>query len=190
LLKLLIKDIIIKNSRISYNQWKKALGGLMQPPEIKKFTANTNIIIDGIPIILSWEIEKAYQLIIDNNIGNVSQLSEIQVRPNKNTTYKLTAIGHFGTAEKIFDITVFPTPIIETIFVPAPQFNFQTTLSNISIASPNINTAITFNESAISEPPKFVIADDVILKAKPKYRNESEISISQVFNNLMKIIKQ
>ena len=176
-----------KNNRVSYNQWKRALGGLMQPPEIKKFTANNNVILDGIPIILNWETEKAYQLNIDNNIGDVSQLTEIQVRPNKNTTYKLTAIGHFGTTEKTFDITVFPTPVIETIFVPAPQFNFQTTLSNISIASPNINTAISFNESAISEPPKFVFADELILNAKPKYKNE--ISISKVFNNLMKKIR-
>jgi serine/threonine protein kinase len=178
-----------KNSRISYNQWKKALGGLMQPPEIKMFTANTNIITDGIPIILTWETEKAYQLIIDNNIGDVSQVSEFQVRPNKNTTYKLTAIGHFGTAEKTFDITVFPTPVIETIFVPAPQFNFQTTLSNISIASPNIDTAITFNENGISAPPIFAKIDDVIFNAKPAFKSKNEISISKIFNNLIKKIK-
>lgn len=131
-----------KNSRISYNQWKKSLGGLMQPPEIKKFTANKNIILDGIPIVLTWETEKAYQLTIDNNIGDVSQLTEIQVRPNKNTTYKLTVVGHFGTTEKAFDVTVFPTPIIETLQIPTPIFNHQTLISNFKIETPEINLNI------------------------------------------------
>jgi serine/threonine protein kinase len=134
-----------KNSRISYNQWKKALGGLMQPPEIKRFTAHTNIIIDGIPLILTWETEKAYQLIIDNNIGDVSQVSEFQVKPNKNTTYKLTAIGHFGTTEKTFDVTVFPTPLINTINIPTPIFNHQTSISNFKIEAPNIELGIDLN---------------------------------------------
>lgn len=136
------------NLRLSYKQWINTIKGLMHPPSILKFQADNHVIIDGIPVLLSWDIDsKAHTVIIDNGIGDVTNTKEIKIRPKKNTTYTLKVIGHFGESKKSIDISVFPTPIIETLQIPTPIFNHQTMISNFKIESPQINLGIDINKN-------------------------------------------
>jgi serine/threonine protein kinase len=134
------------NLRLSYKQWINAIKGLMLPPSISKFEADNSVIIDGIPVLLSWDIDsKAHTVTIDNGIGDVTGMNEIRIRPEKNTTYTLKVIGHFGESEKSIYISVFPTPVIKTLHIPTPIFNHQTSISNFKIETPQINLGIDLN---------------------------------------------
>lgn len=141
------------NLRLSYKQWINAIKGLMQPPSISKFEADNSIIIDGIPVLLSWDIDsKAHTVLINNGIGDVTGINEIRILPNKNTTYTLKVIGHFGETEKSIDISVFPTPMIKTLQIPTPIFNHQTSISNFKIESPNIDLGVNLNPNIFVKP--------------------------------------
>lgn len=141
------------NLRLSYKQWINAIKGLMQPPSISKFEADNSIIIDGIPVLLSWDIDsKAHTVLINNGIGDVTGINEIRILPNKNTTYTLKVIGHFGETEKSIDISVFPTPMIKTLQIPTPIFNHQTSISNFKIESPNIDLGVNLNSNIFVKP--------------------------------------
>lgn len=145
------------NRRLSYKQWLRVLSSLMQPPVIKSFVADNTVIISGVPITLKWQTEKTHTIIIDNGIGDVTGKTEIKVRPDKNTTFHLKAIGHFGEIEKSIDVTIFPTPIIETIQIPTPVFNHNITISNFKIDSPKIDLSVKLdNELFKIKPPEFV----------------------------------
>lgn len=141
------------NLRLSYKQWINAIKGLMLPPSISKFEADNTVIIDGIPVLLSWEIDsKAHTVTIDNGVGDVTGKNEVRIRPDKNTTYTLKVIGHFGETDKTLDISVFPTPIIKTISIPTPIFNHQTTISNFKIETPKIDLGVDLNPNIFVQP--------------------------------------
>ena len=171
------------NKRLSYKQWLRALDALMQPPTIKSFSADQSIIIGGIPVNLKWQVEKAHTIIIDNGIGNVTGKTEIKVRPDKNTTYNLKAIGHFGEIEKSVDITIFPTPVIETLFIPTVNFNSGVSVNPISISSPYIHNKVEFENSLQISTPKFTDLNQNIVSAKPLFKKES-VSISSIFEKI------
>ena len=79
-------------------------------------------------------------------------MNEIRIRPEKNTTYTLKVIGHFGETEKSVDISVFPTPIIKTLQIPTPIFNHQTSISNFKIESPKIELGVDLNPNIFVQP--------------------------------------
>lgn len=142
------------NLRLSYKQWINAIKGLMLPPTISKFEADNSVIIDGIPVLLSWDVDKkAHTVSIDNGIGEVTGKTEVRIRPDKNTIYTLKVVGHFGETEKSVDISVFPTPIIKTLHIPTPIFNHQTSISNFRIEAPQINLAVDLNPNIFVSTP-------------------------------------
>lgn len=145
------------NLRLSYKQWINAIKGLMLPPYISSFEADNSVVIDGIPVVLSWNIDKkAHTVLIDNGIGDVTGKTEITIRPIKNTTYKIRVIGHFGETEKSIDISVFPTPIIKTLLIPTPIFTHQTSITNFRVETPQINLNIDSNTKIfVSSSAKF-----------------------------------
>lgn len=179
------------NKRLSYKQWLNALKGLMEPPFIKSFGAEKSVIINGISVILKWQVDKAHTLIIDNGIGDVTEKSEIKIRPDKNTTYQLKAIGHFGEVEKSFDITIFPTPIIESLKVPSPEFNSRININSFNISAPKLNSIINFEQVKLTELQNpFVKLDIALDQTRPIYKREVEFwNISDVFNKIKKILK-
>ena len=180
------------NRRLSYRQWVKVLGALMQPPIINSFVADKSVVIGGVPINLKWNVEKAHTIIIDNGIGDVTGETEIKVRPDKNTTYNLKAIGHFGQAEQTIDITIFPTPLIESLLVPSPDFNSRLNLSPFNISAPKINVSINLNSAKFTAlTSSFTKLNDTLKQTKPLYKNEETFwSISEVYNKIKKSINQ
>lgn len=179
------------NRRLSYRQWLRALGALMQPPTIKNFIADKHIVIGGVPVVLKWQIDKAHTVTIDNGIGDVTGKNEIKVRPDKNITYTIRAIGHFGEVSKSIDITIFPTPLIESLKVPSPDFSSQININPISISSPKINVSIKLEKDKLSEiPNSFIQLNEDFQEIKPLYkRHETFWNISEVFDKIKKSLK-
>ena len=143
------------NKRLSYKQWTRALSNLMQPPNIKDFSADRKVIIGGAPITLTWQIERAHTITIDNGIGNVTGKNEIKVTPGKNTTYNLKAVGHFGEDAKAIDITIFPTPVIETLVRPTPSFSSNVKIENFVLSRPVVDVRIKFHSTISFNTPQF-----------------------------------
>lgn len=97
------------------------------PPEIIKFSLDKYIVISGQKTTLSWEVKNAHKVEIDNKIGKVNTKGSISAFPNQNTIYKLTASGYGdNVSSQETGLTVFPTPIIESLLVPMPDFNLST----------------------------------------------------------------
>jgi hypothetical protein len=123
------------------------------PPIIHSFSINEQFAIKGSPIKLSWNVEGAYTLLIDNGVGVVSELTEKIVTLGNNGIYKLSAKNYFGI-ESTFEtaVTIFPTPVIDNIFIPKPDLNTQVISSN----KPTFNISFEFDSSRITPNINFV----------------------------------
>jgi hypothetical protein len=123
------------------------------PPIISSFSINEKFAIIGSPIKLIWNVEGATSLTIDNGVGNVNELTEKITTLGSNGVYKLTAMNYFGF-ESISEtaVTIFPTPIIQNIFIPKPELNTQIISSN----QPTFNISLEFNSSQITPNVNFV----------------------------------
>jgi hypothetical protein len=77
-------------------------------PQIASFTINPAEIKRGDTATLNWgAVTNANAAVIDNGIGGVPAPGSRQVRPDKNTTYTLTATGCGGTNTTQTTIAVF-----------------------------------------------------------------------------------
>jgi hypothetical protein len=123
------------------------------PPIIHSFFINEQFAIKGSPIKLSWNVEGATTLSIDNGIGSVTGLTEKTTSLGNNGVYKLSAKNYFGI-ESISEtaVTIFPTPIIENIFIPRPELHIQAIANN----QPTFNISLEFNSSRITPNVNFV----------------------------------
>ena len=96
---------------------EKSLELVLPPPKVVVFSADSELSTEGEPVELFWEVENAYRVSIDQEIGEVPTVGKMKVKPNQAyTTYKLTAEGHSGVVEKTFMITRFPIPLEDTLF--------------------------------------------------------------------------
>jgi hypothetical protein len=100
----------------------------LEPPIIKAFTSDRVVLIQGSEISLSWEVENALEVSINNGVNEVEHSGSIILKPQDNFEYVLTAIGFNETVVRKLEIKVFPTPIIKSIQVPIPLFEKITNL--------------------------------------------------------------
>lgn len=159
-----------------------------QPPVIIFFKIDVPFAIEGSPITLSWNIEGARLIEIDNGIGDVSNLNSKVITLGKNGVFNLTAKNYFGvTVEKHTAISIFPIPIVEGVFIPKPQFNFRVlsliqtafNFNLISFNQPSFNVgAISFNQ------PKFNLVTNIpenLEKNRPTFTKIDKLSIKILF---------
>lgn len=101
------------------------------PPTISSFSINEDIAIVGSPITLSWNVENAHSIEINNGVGDVTNKTSKEVISTENSgIYKLIAKNYFGiTSEKETSITVFPTPLIKSLIIPTPNIEKEINLS-------------------------------------------------------------
>jgi hypothetical protein len=78
------------------------------PPTISTFTADPGSITSGQSGTLTWSVSDATAVSI-SGIGTVSG-SSIQVQPDADTDYVLTATNEAGTAQARTGVTVYPQP--------------------------------------------------------------------------------
>jgi serine/threonine protein kinase len=173
--------------RLTYRQWINVLGGIMQPPIIKKFNCDRKSVINGVPVTLSWEVENFHTILIDNQIGDVTGKTEIKVIPPKDIIYTIKAIGYFGEAEANIDIKIFPTPVLECLKVPMPEFSSRVNLDPIQISSPKINVTINF-DSLISNRPTFPEQSKELRILKPQYQSTNALKLSNIYEKIIRKI--
>ncbi|MEM7373956.1 MAG: hypothetical protein AAF587_35520 [Bacteroidota bacterium] len=95
---------------------------ILPPPRILHFGAETGISTEGEAIELSWEVENAYQIYIDQGIGEVNPVGRVKVKPQRAyTTYTMEVIGHSGSASQVFEILRFPIPLEEPEVLESPK---------------------------------------------------------------------
>jgi len=153
-----------------------------QPPVIHFFKIDVPFAIKGSPINLTWNVEGARKIEIDNGIGDVSTLISKAISLGSNGVFNLTAKNYFGIKAKAqTGVAIFPIPIIEGIFIPKPQFNVQA----ISFNQPTFNLQTTvFNNIEITQP-KFSQLDTLGSKILLKKRTLNSILFS---NNIFKLL--
>ena len=73
---------------------------------IVKFTIEPSIINKDEKVIISWEIDKAKSVIINNGIGSVSNKGEREIYPYESTIYQLTAKNETKILTATVELTV------------------------------------------------------------------------------------
>lgn len=140
-----------RSKRLSYNQWERAIAVQMKPPVIKAFVSDRSSTIAGVEVTLRWEVERAVRVEIDNGVGEVIGASEIKVRPQVPVTYTLQAIGHFGVATARVEVLIFPTPLIESLFVPTPNVDSFVRIDGLRLAPPIVDLHVRLDRDRLSD---------------------------------------
>lgn len=130
------------------------LNNLTAKPKIVYFKTDRETIISGVEVTLSWMVDGADEIIINEGIGLVKETDSITVKPISERNFKIIASNMFGSDERQIHISTFPTPVIETLIVPMPEFKSKINLSSLNVSSLEIDLSINFNNIS-SENPKF-----------------------------------
>jgi serine/threonine protein kinase len=168
-------------ARSSYKDWKRALGSVQEPPKIINFSADKTAVIQSQNIELKWNVVNATEVIIDNDLGQVPLSGKAEVKPSIDKKYTLLAKGYFGESTKDIDIRVFPTPVLESLTVPAPDFSSRVTLNPIAISPPKIDLTIKLDHGNINRPiiPKL---SSRVENIRPQYPKKSKnLGLSKLF---------
>ncbi len=120
-----------------------------QPVAILSFSASASQIEQGQPTTLQWKTANASQVSINNGISRVDDSGQTTVRPQRNTTYVLTAAGNGGTQQRSLNIVVEPKtaakppapapsqpkPVDQTALVRATVAKFNAALAAHSVSA-------------------------------------------------------
>ncbi|MDR1155274.1 MAG: hypothetical protein LBL04_11250 [Bacteroidales bacterium] len=156
-------------------------------PEIKLFEVSPNVVIASQPVSISWEVKNAKKIEIDNGVGEVSNSGAKKVLHDKNTLYQITAYGELSSVTKDIVVTVFPTPIIESLLVPMPDFESRINLN--PIGSPKIDVSINIPDFNFN-PPQFTKPDVNLDKIKPLYKPKVSIfNFSKIYERIKETIR-
>ncbi|MGD0907433.1 MAG: IPT/TIG domain-containing protein [Candidatus Acidiferrales bacterium] len=74
-------------------------------PSIASFTANSQLVSAGTPVMLSWNVTGASYVIVSPGVGAVRGTS-VSVMPTQSTTYTLYVTNAFGRSTATINITV------------------------------------------------------------------------------------
>lgn len=158
---------------------------LTAKPVIKYFKADKGIIFDTQKFTLSWESENGRTAEVEG-FGTVDLNGSLPLAAIGQSFFKLKISNEFGYTFQDLSLTRFPTPVIESLKIPTPDFESRLNLNPINIQSPNINVSINFEASKLSHTPSsFIKLNEDIQNIKPLYNKESLFwNISKVFERL------
>ncbi|KSA13477.1 protein kinase domain-containing protein [Maribacter dokdonensis] len=144
----------------------KPFNKYLEPPTIHEFSCNKKVVIKGAELILLWHVENAIKVTI-SAVGEVKHLGRAIVKPLDHHEYKLTAIGFNETKEAVLNVKVFPTPLIESVLVPIPEFHSTTNLKikipqfpDIQLGINKINSSLDLNFNENLEEINFIELND------------------------------
>jgi serine/threonine protein kinase len=157
------------------------------PPTIIHFSVDKDVIISGQKVYLSWEIKNAFEIIINNGIGKVNNANDqIEIFPSQNTNFKIQAKGIGGKVEQEIFVKVFPTPIIESLKIPMPDFTSRFSLSSVVLNPPNINVSINLPDFNFNIP-EYVTPNIPLNRIKPEYKPKMSIfNFSKLYERIRK----
>ena len=82
-------------------------------PKIISFTANPTTVAPNTISKLSWRIDgEPTEISIDQGVGDVTGLTEVEVSPRTTTTYKITASNNHGSVKETVKVNVKDVPVI------------------------------------------------------------------------------
>ena len=111
----------------------------LPPAKISHFMGNKSVSTEGEPIEISWEVENAYRVMIDNEIGEVEPSGKITVKPTQAYTfYTLRAIGYSGEDARTFQLTRFPIPLEESLIPVSTDLS-----ANMDLNEKNLQESLT-----------------------------------------------
>ena len=86
-------------------------GGSAKPLAIQRFIAIPPEVAAGTPTVLSWDVEGAESVELDNGIGMVQATGSRTVHPAATSTYRLVAVSGTSLATASIRVLVMPAPI-------------------------------------------------------------------------------
>lgn len=166
------------------------LESYLVPPTIIHFSIDKDVAISGQRVILSWEIKNAFEIEINNGIGKVKNpIDKIEIFPNQNTNFKIQAKGIGGKVEQEKFVKVFPTPIIESLKIPMPDFTSRFSLSSVVLNPPNINVSINLPDFNLNIP-EYVTPNIPLNRIKPEYKPKMSIfNFSKLYESIKRRIR-
>lgn len=182
------KDIIfILSSKSGFNSKRTIHIKVIKRAVIKAFLADRHFSYPNLPIKLSWDVENAKSISIDNyGVNNCK--GSIEVNPGDVTTYTLKVRDTFGEIERTLTINMLPLPAIKSILIPTPKIEENLA---ISYTPPQFEAFVpvpTFDSSLVKlevpnipnlrTSPYFV---KPISKKKGKFRNPFKTLYSYFF---------
>ena len=165
------------------------LNNLTAKPKIVYFKTDRENIISGVEVTLSWKVEGADEIVINEGIGVVKESDSITAKPNSERNYKITATNKFGIDEQQIHISTFPTPVIETLKIPMPEFMSRVNLNPIQISSPKIDVSINF-DSLFSSRPIFTEQSNELRTLKPQHKPKNELNLSSIYESIRRKISR
>lgn len=164
------------------------LNNLTAKPKIVYFKSDRETIISGVEITLNWKVEGADDIEISDGIGTVKENDSLTLKPNSERNYKITAINKFGIVEKQIKISTFPTPFLESLKVPMPDFQSRINLNPIKIRSPKIDVSINLNHIYL-ERRRFTEPSSDLKSIKTSYLKRTSIfNISKLYEAIRRKI--
>lgn len=136
--------ILVAENKVGQTTPRKILIDIdRSPPVIHFFQINQQFGIKGYPATLSWHVQGAFTITIDNDVGNVTGLSKKKIILGDHGHFKLIAKNYFGFASTFeTSITIFPTPLIENLCIPTPKLDTEdiNNILTIFFSSTNLNS--------------------------------------------------
>lgn len=155
-------------------------------PKIKLFEVSPEVVIASIPVTISWRVENAKKIEINNGVGEVNIKGHKTILHDKNTLYQLTAWGELSSVTKEIVVKVFPTPIIESLNIPMPDFTNRFSLNSIVLNPPKINLPINLPNFNF-KMPDYVTPNVTINRIKPEYKPKMSIfNFSKLYERIRK----
>lgn len=94
-------------------------------PTIVSFAATPTTIRPGQPVTLSWIVQGASSVLIDNGVGAVGATGTVTVTPSSTTSYTLTAMGASGSSTATATVNVINAPAIVVSALPSAMVQAQ-----------------------------------------------------------------
>jgi len=155
---------------------KEATVEVFEKPKINFFNAEPNVVLDCVPVIISWNVENAKKVVIDNGIGVVEMVGTKKTLLQKNKTmFTLTAYGELSNCTQDVAVRILPTPIIESLKIPMPDFTSRFCLSSIVLNPPGINVSINLPDFNF-DIPEYVTPNIHLNRIIPEYKPKMAIS--------------
>lgn len=160
---------------------------VFEKPLINFFNAEPDVVLDCVPVILSWNVENAKRVTIDNGIGEVEPIGTKKSLLQKNRTFfTLTAHGELSDCSQEVIVRLFPTPIIESLKIPMPDFASRFSLSSVVLNPPSINVSINLPDFNFNMP-EYVTPNIPLNRIKPEYKSKSLIfNFSKIYERIKK----
>lgn len=175
-------------ARTSYTDWETALLTIQKPARIEFFKADKTAIINSLDIVLSWEVENAHTIEIDNGIGQIQPKGMIKTKPNNNIRYRLSAFGYFGQSSSEVEITVFPTPVIESLKVPMPDFKSRLNIIPSRVSTLKIDFSVELGTHSKGTQVTNPLAD--LKEIRPIHSRSPFFHLSKVYDEIRRRISK